>query len=482
MRISRRFKLGVTQYELDFVDIDTNKDLRVFIDPHFLGQRTDRWSLDAAGSIQSFFQRFLDLLRAGRKIDARELFSRLGEPNETCLGLSTARPRGNAVGKELADQIFDSLVDSKAVKTGVLSDLEDARIFVRNIDKDRVSDMATVLIRGQLLSYTVDQCALWGIPLTPNVPSGDVWDPTSGTWTAYLTRRLVVSGRPILLVPKGIVSFSKRYTAKKYHQHYVLNYLKHEHLRMDTVLVRKRKLRNGTVKRWVTKKSIVEHESPGDKEYLAAFTGKHIDVFADFKARAAHGERSIPDEDFTTLNLSEVAQHLIQTLDSIRPGNENAPRYHRLVTGILELCFYPALIAPRMETPLHEGRKRIDITFDNAATTGFFQRLHHIHGIASAYIMVECKNYSRDVNNPEMDQLAGRFGVNRGRFGLLISRTVNDLDTLLLRCADAYRDGRGLIVPLCDDDLRQILVARSAGSTEPYHQILSDRLRRIAML
>src|ERR1700682_6202983 len=124
MRISRRFRLGVSQYELDFVDIDTARDLRVFIDPHFLGLRADRWSLDAAGSIQNFFQRFLDLLRAGRRIDARELFSRLGEPNETCLGLSRRRPRGNAVGKELADQIFASLVDSRAVKTGVLTDLE----------------------------------------------------------------------------------------------------------------------------------------------------------------------------------------------------------------------------------------------------------------------------------------------------------------------------------------------------------------------
>src|SRR4051812_9551411 len=153
MRISRRFGLEVSQYELDFVDIDTSRDLRLFIDPHFLGQRSDRWSIEAAGSIRGFFQRFLSLLRAGRKADARELFSRLGEPNETCLGLSRGIPRGNAVGEELADQIFDSLVNSKAVKTGVLTDLEDARIFVRHIDKDRVSDMATVLIRGHLLTY-----------------------------------------------------------------------------------------------------------------------------------------------------------------------------------------------------------------------------------------------------------------------------------------------------------------------------------------
>lgn len=482
MRLSKRFKLGASQYELDFVDIDTSKDLRVFVDPHFLGQRTDRWSLDAAATIQSFFTRFLDLLRTENSDGARSLFSRLGEPNETCLGMSRGMPRGNAVGEELANDIFDSLLDSKAVTTGVLTDLEDARVFVRGIDKDRVSDMATVLIRGQLLQYTIDQCTLWDIPLTPDVPSGDVWDARAGTWTSYLVPRLVVSRRPILLVPKGIVSFSNRYTSKKYHQHFVLTYLKNEHLRLDTVLVQRRKLRDGSVKRWVTKKSVIEHESPGDKDYLTAFTERHVEVFADFKAHAAQDETSLSDAALTEAKIEDVVEHLVKSLGDIQPGSEGATTYHRLVTGILELCFYPALVTPRLETPLHEGRKRVDITFDNAATRGFFHRLHDVHKVPSAYIMIECKNYSRDVRNPELDQLAGRFGVNRGQVGLLVSRTVDDLDTLILRCADAYKDGRGLLMPLRDIDLHQMLASRLTGAPEPYDDVLTDRLRRIAML
>src|SRR3990170_1874958 len=113
MRISKRFKLGVTQFELDFVDIDTSKDMRLFVDPHFLGLRTDRWSESAASSVRSFFTHFLDLVGRGQLDEARQLFSYLGEPNETCLGFSRGRPRGNAIGEELADDIFDSLIESK---------------------------------------------------------------------------------------------------------------------------------------------------------------------------------------------------------------------------------------------------------------------------------------------------------------------------------------------------------------------------------
>lgn len=482
MRISTRFKLGVSQYQLDFVDIDTSKDLRVFIDPHFLAQRSDRWSVSATASIQSFFGQFLQLLRLGRLADARDLFSHLGEPNDTCLGMSRGRPQGSGVGDGLADDIFDSLVKSKAAKTGLLTDIEDARVFVPGVDKDRLSDMATALIRRHLLEYTVDQCDLWGMPLTPDVPSGDIWDSASLQWTNALVPRLVISGRPILLVPKGIVSYSKRYTAKNFHQHYLLTYLKHEHLRLDTALVQKRKLRSGAIKRWVTKKSIVKVEPPADKDYLADFTARHPDVFEDFKAHAARDAHSLPDEAFTATSLKNVVAHLVDALDSLPAGKDSATAYHRLVTGILELCFYPALIAPRIETPLHDGRKRIDITFDNAADGGFFRLLHEVHHIPSAYIMVECKNYSRDVNNPELDQLAGRFGVNRGQVGLLVSRTVEDMDELLRRCADAYGDGRGLIVPLCDKDLKQMLAERLNGTLHPYNAILADRLRHIAML
>jgi len=319
------------------------------------------------------------------------------------------------------------------------------------------------------------------MPLTPDVPSGDVWDANRLAWTSFLGRRLVVSGRPILLVPKGIVSFAKRYTAKRYHRHFVLTYLQHEHLRLDSVLVQSKERKDGTIRRWVTKESVVEYESPGDKTYLAEFTERHVQLFADFKASAAYQAQSLSNEQLTREKLTSVVQHLINSLQSIPPGSTDATRYHRLVIGILELCFYPALLQPRPEQPIHDGRKRIDITFDNAASRGFFHQLHDIHKVPSAYIMAECKNYSRDVKNPALDQLAGRFGVNRGQFGFLVSRTVDDMETLLARCADAFKDRRGLMIPLADTDLVLMLSKRAEGHSDPYHDLLTERMRRIAL-
>jgi hypothetical protein len=284
-----------------------------------------------------------------------------------------------------------------------------------------------------------------------------------------------------LLVPKGIVSYSKRYTAGQYHRHFVLNYLKHEHLRLDTVLVQRRRRKDGTERRWVTKKSIIKHESPGDKDYLADFTDRHPQVFADFKTNASAAAHSLPDSELTNAALDEVVGHLIGSLRAVPPGNDAASTYHRLVAGILELCFYPSLIAPRLEVPINQGRKRIDITFDNAAPSGFFHRLHDVLKIPSAYIVVECKNYSRDVANPELDQLAGRFSVNRGRVGLLVSRTIEDPQVMIQRCADVFKAGGGLLIPLADEHLIAMLRARAEGDTSPFEDILSALVRQIAM-
>jgi len=83
MKLSERFKLSKTQFELDFVDIDTDFDTRLFVDPYLLGLRPDRWSIKAASSVRSFFSHFLDLVRQGKRtmlLNSSHIFMSLMRP------------------------------------------------------------------------------------------------------------------------------------------------------------------------------------------------------------------------------------------------------------------------------------------------------------------------------------------------------------------------------------------------------------------
>lgn len=65
------------------------------------------------------------------------------------------------------------------------------------------------------------------------------WNKKTKTWNNDYTERLICNDKPILLVPKRIVSYSDKYTSAEYRQHFVLNYLQNEHLRLQTALVKK---------------------------------------------------------------------------------------------------------------------------------------------------------------------------------------------------------------------------------------------------
>ncbi|MBE5804498.1 MAG: hypothetical protein E7316_08310 [Clostridiales bacterium] len=477
MKISEMFDLNKSQYELDFVDIDPNIDTPLFLDPYYIAKCEFPFAEKAHETIRSYFEFLLALLRGDQIAKARELFSYLGETNDICMGMSADKPSGHGMGPKDTLTIFKSLSDSRAILTGVMEDIEDFRIFVPNVDKDKVSDMTANIIKWHLIEYTKEQCDLHGIPLSSSIPTGYFWNKETLLWENKYAERLVIANRPILLVPKRIVSFTDKYTPTEYKQHFVLNFLQNEHLQMNSALVQKRK--DG--RRYVTKKSIEENELPIDKAYLTNFTLMHPEIFKQFRDKTKSKLRPMNGAMFSNdINLCELCSYLAEKLKSTPCGNDSASAYHTLIVGILELLLYPNLSNPKKEQQIHQGRKRIDITYNNSAETGFFFRLpNHDRSLTCSFIFVECKNYSGEVANPELDQLSGRFSARRGRVGILACRNLDSSDGFMKRCADTYHDDRGLILPLCDDDLLIALEEYPQIGTEALENILESKLRQI---
>jgi hypothetical protein len=146
-KFAKAFGIKKSQAELDFVDIPLHTDIWLFIDPFAIGQRVDSWSQQCHRTLVAFFQRMVDCIRDGRLDEARQLLAYLREPNETRFGLSTKRPAGAGIGPHQAQQLFDALKDSSAVKTGFLSALEECELMIEGIGRDKISDFTTNVIR-----------------------------------------------------------------------------------------------------------------------------------------------------------------------------------------------------------------------------------------------------------------------------------------------------------------------------------------------
>lgn len=473
MLFSRAFNINKHQTELDFVDIDLRGDTPLFIDPYAISKRNDSWSIDCHNLIVAFFEKIVEAIRNNRPSDAFRLLQHLDEPNDIYLGLSKGKPQGKGVSGKQAKDLYDSLKDSSAVKTGFLQSLSDCELLIPGISRDKISDITANIIRKHLLEYTANQCFLHNIP-TSSVPSGFFWNSSTSLWEEDYATLPVYRGAKIVLVPKAIARIDFSYDHQEYYNHFVLNFLQAEHLRANTSLVHT--LKKGTKK--VYKKDL-KGKHPCSKEFLYTFSKNHPEVLAQYKESRDAKLQDIDEKIADALDLTSIADNLIANLDSIKPGNEAATQYHNLSIGILEFIFYPQLINPVKEHEIHSGRKRIDITFSNAARDGIFHRLHNIHRLPCPYLMFECKNYTNDPTNPELDQLSGRFSPNRGTVGFLLCRNFSNKQLFIKRCNDTAKDDRGVIIPLDDDDIKVLITSRSKNKYPEIDKFLDDRFREI---
>lgn len=156
-------------------------------------------------------------------------------------------------------------------------------------------------------------------------------------------------------------------------------------------------------------------------------------------------------------NVEFTINRLIEEISRIKPGKGHANMFHKYIAKVLEFIFEGDLSRPRCEVKMDEGRKRLDIIFDNSATNGFFYELNKKYDIKCRQIVMECKNYSTTPSNQEVDQLLGRFNNYIGNFGILACRDIKDKARLISRCKDAMYNGKGHVIVLGDKDILNLL-------------------------
>ena len=482
---SRTFGINANQATLDFVDVELDSDTPLYLDPYAIQIKGDDWSIKCGDYIRSFFTELLNALRASNSARATHLLQNLHEPNETRLGVSKGKANGKAIGEKKAKLLAEAIKRSRAFSTGNLSDMSEAELFVRLIGPDTISDMVTNVLRGLLAEYTYEQCQIHGIKTEPVNTLGPVWNNQSLDWESKTLNLPVYTNfpnyilDPILLIPKFTVRRTLSLNSQEFWNHHMSNFLQQEYLHSGSALVQT--LKSGEKKVY---KNAVQKIHPMVKDGLAEFVAKHPEILEAYKKlKGAAGPLSneeltlILDDEFFDERL--FATSLSNRLRTIAPGNASAEDYHSVTMGICTFLFYPALSIPVKEHEIHQGRKRIDFKYTNSATQGFFHSMLQHAGTRSIDVPFECKNYSKDVANPEMDQISGRFSIHRGRLGFLLCRSVDNKARLIERCRDTVTDDRGYVIVFDDDDLHEMLMYVRDGDREALDKFLHGKFSEI---
>ncbi len=449
LHVSELFKINKTQSSLNFVDVDITNDIKLFISPQAIRSLPTDWGEACARCIGTFFNEVIHSVKKGDTKRASFLLGRLKGPNETHLGLSKGKSQGRALGPKSIEHITRALMVSKAAKSGLIRDLEDTVLFIHGISIDTISDMVTNIIRGHLIHFTQEECIANNIPLTDGVASGPFWDPDKLAWTEIYTRLPIADDSKLLLVPKDIARLDVDYDVASYYRHFIIEDFKSKEINANSSLVHIAK--SGKKKNIpdVYISALKEKYGKGTKPEVEEYTIKDPKLLDEYKASRAKTSTPLPHSVIADVTDSPKPDWdtLIHNIVSLDRGKVDAYKYETAVENFLTASLYPSLVRPKRQHRLNDGQKIIDLTFTNFAQEGFFKWLKDNY--FAPKIIVEFKNYSVDIKNPEIDQISGRFSDKFGMFGIIICRKIDDREKLLARCKDVLNRKGEFIICFC---------------------------------
>jgi len=171
----------------------------------------------------------------------------------------------------------------------------------------------------------------------------------------------------------------------------------------------------------------------------------------------------------------------IEKLNNIAPGLKDAHKYHRFIEIVLKDLFGAQLTNFQNENPINQGKKRIDIVAKNNSVKGFFSEIRNIHNIICPYIIFESKNLSHDLKNPHYDQIVGRLSYERGYFGIIICRKIENKEKELEQLREIYNKNRFdkyYVLVIDDNDIKNMLLLKEKGLKPD--EILESKLKELA--
>lgn len=435
-RLIDAYDLSFTQDDVPFAIPNLDEDIPLYIDPFLLWSSGRDDYRELHRQLVGFLAHFGKLVLAGRSTAAQRLLLTCQEPEDLGLGYAQGSTRGSFIGPATAAAAARLFTETPQLHEEHLPHVEELGLFVPRIAEDRISDLATCVLREYLARFTEEQAGTLGVP-TKSFRLPEIWDPEGLEWRTGLKAQLPYHpdrDAPLLFAP---LDWLRHLPWINYPDFYKSYYARH--------------MLPPQIKRQVPKVEVLAHNRAN---YA------HVRRYVKHKERTA--DQATPDPLFEPLKLGTL-RGKVRTLAKLPSGpGEPAKQYEDTVADVLASALYPQLEFAESQVRTVSGAHIRDLVFYNDAKTVFTRMVREQY--EAQQIVFELKNVGK-LETEHVNQLYRYLSGDFGRFGVLVTR--HEPPTAVRRnIADLWSAKRAAVICLTDADL-SLMVAMIEANRDP---------------
>lgn len=434
-RLIDYFSIPITQEEVDFAIPFLDEDIPLYLDPFLLWKSPSQQDNSLHLALVNSFNH-LGKLSSNDKEKASQLLVEMSECSEVGLGNGKTK-RGLKISNNTANEILNLFSSIPQINFHGFSHFEEIQLYINNISKDRISDIACNFLKSFLIDFTQDECKKYSIPMNSYTD-----------YPVYNMRRGVMlqenvqlpfnpeNNMPILFVPKRWLRYTPWINYEDYFD-------------------------NACIKRG--------HEDLIDKAKVLSYNRSNYDVIAAFissKERMQEACRNDPLFKQIPVISAKKCLNSILTLPSGKTENADK-KYEDNCVKLMASFLYPHLDFAQAQSRIESGTQIRDLIFYNNRSYEFLKDIYNSYDCRQ--VVFEMKNV-QEVSRDHINQLNRYLSEQFGRFGIILTRNALKKN-ILQNTIDLWSGQRKCILCLTDEDLKMMTDVFESKQRDPIEVI-----------
>ena len=435
-RLVDYFNIPVTQETVNFAIPFLDEDIPLYLDPFLLWKSPSQQDNALHSILINSFNHLGVLSNKGNITDAKSFLINLSECSEVGLGTGKSK-RGLKISEGIAGEIINLFKNIPQIKSGGFSHFEEIQLYVNNISKDRISDIACNLLKSFMIDFTQQECKKYELPMI-EFNDMNVYSSKSNRMEKENVNLPYnpENNTPIIFVPKRWLRFTPWINYDDYFN-----------------------------KAFVTK----EDEDILEKVDILNHNRHNYDVVQAYISMKERSQSDCKNDPLFSQIPVISAKKTLSSIIKLPTGKSNNAdkKYEDYCTRLMASLLYPHLDFAQEQSRIDSGTQIRDLIFYNNCNYPLLDDLYKNYDCRQ--IIFEMKNV-QEISRDHINQLNRYLSAQFGRFGILLTRH-NLKKNIYKNTIDLWSGQRKCIICLTDEDIKLMVEVYESKQRNPIEVI-----------